>query len=136
MWLKQLLAALRRHGLDLTLEQLWGGDEAIELWQRAWDECERRCQPQKGTLDAMILYAGENFLENAHYVLACELFPQEQIAVAATPPEDNYTRVFLCKQHVVFDFSGYWWDKQGVATGACPQPNPSDLKLVHRHVIT
>ena len=59
------------------------------------------CQPKMGSLDSLILYAGKNFLENAHYVLACELFPEEQIAVAA-PPEDDYSNVFLCKEHVVF----------------------------------
>ena len=43
-------------------------------------------------------------------------------------PGDNYSRVFLCKQHLVFDFLGYWWHKQGDPDGACPQPSLSDLE--------
>ena len=79
----------------------------------------------------MILWSGEDFLENAHYVLACEMFPEEQLAVAV-PPGDDHHRVFLCKQRLVFDFMGYWWHKQGHPDGACPQPTMSDL--VHHMV--
>ena len=72
---QQLLAAVRRGGLNITLYQLCGRNDATELWSRAFDECERRCQPKEGTLESMILGAGEEYLEDAHFVCACELFP-------------------------------------------------------------
>ena len=123
----QLLAAVRRGGLDITLDQLCGRNEPTETWNRAFEECKRRCQPKRGTLESMILWAGEEFLQEAHFVCACELFPEEQIAVAEMPG-DLYSRVTLCKQHLVFDFLGYWWHKQGNPDGVCPQPSPYDLK--------
>ena len=121
-----LLAAVRRGGVDITHDQLCGRDDATELWNRAFDECERRCLPKRGTLESMILWAGEEFLEDAHLVCACELFPEEQVAVAECPG-DHYRRVFLCKQHRVFDMLGYWGHKQDDPDGVCPQPTMSDL---------
>ena len=75
---KQVLAALRCHGLDITLEQLhydrYTGTPGLAT--RAFFECERRCAPKRGTLESMILWSGERFLENANFVCACELFPE------------------------------------------------------------
>ena len=44
---KQLLAAVRRSGFDITMEQLCGRDDLTGPWHRAWDKCERRCKPQR-----------------------------------------------------------------------------------------
>ena len=76
----KLLAALRRHGLDITMEQLHqdSHDDTAGLWHRAFDECERRCEPKEKTLESMILWSGEQYLEEAHLVCACEMFPNEQ----------------------------------------------------------
>ena len=128
----KLLAALRRHGLDITMEQLHQDsiDDTPGLWHRALEECDRRCQPQKKTLEAMILWSGEQYLEEAHLMCACEMFPDEQIAVGEAPPGSYYNRVFLCKQRLAFDFLGYWWDKQGETESVCPQPNLSDLEYI------
>ena len=117
----QLMAALRRHGLDLTEEQLCESD----IFDRAFAEYERRCEPKDGTLESLILWAGDHCLEGAHSVLASELFPEERIIVAQPPGSDvyEYARVFLCKQRLVFDFMGYWWYKQGDESAACPQPH-------------
>ena len=122
----QLMAALRRHGLNLTEDQLCQSD----IFHRAFEEYERRCEPKDGTLESLILYAGDHCLQGAHFVLARELFPEEEIIVAEPPSTCvyNYARVFLCKQRLVFDFMGYWWYKQGdLSMGACPQPSLSDL---------
>ena len=97
----QLLAALRRHRLDFTLDQLWES----EIHNRAFEECERRANPQKGTLESMILVGGAVFLEAAEVVLAQELFPEEELAIFEGP--GNHCRVYLCKQHLMLDFIGY-----------------------------
>ena len=116
----QLMAALRRHGLDLTEEQLCES----EIYDRAFAEYERRCEPKDGTLESLILWAGEDCLEGAHSVLASELFPEEEIVVAPPPPGsciDKHACVFLCKQRLVFAFMGYWWyTREGDAMAACP----------------
>ena len=125
---EQLLAALRRHGLDITMKQLHRYSDPPDLWQTAFDECERRCKPRPQNLESILLWAGERFLENATFVCACELFPDEQIVVGADPRGTYHSRVFLCKQRLVFDFCGYWFHKQGEADAVCPQPNLSDLK--------
>ena len=125
---EQLLAAVRQGGLNITMEQLCRHNDGPALWNRALDELMSRCEPKRGTLESMILWTGERFLENAHFVCACELFPDEQIAVGEAPPGSYHSRVFLCKQRLVFDFSGYWFHKQGEADAVCPQPNLSDLE--------
>ena len=80
-------------------------------------------------MESLILWAGDQCLEGAYFLLAIEWFPEEEIVVAQPPggPEYDYARVFLCKQRLVFDIMGYWWCKQGSASEACPQPNMSDL---------
>ena len=120
---EQLLAALRRHGLGITMDQLRRDDgDRPGIWTRAFFECERRCSQKRGTLESMILWSGEGFLENATYECARELFPEEVIALDEFPPGCYYHRVFLCKQKLVFDFHGYWFHKQGEADAVCPQP--------------
>ena len=102
----QLMAALRRHGLDFTENQLCQS----EIWHRVFLECERRCEPKKGSLDSMIIFGGDDALEDAHFVLATQLFPEEQVVLAQPPggPEYEYSHVFRCKQRLVFDIQGYW----------------------------
>ena len=124
----QLLAALRRHGLDFT-----GREEQLcqsEIFHRAFEECERRCEPKRGSLDSIIMFAADDVLVDAHFVLATELFPEEEIEVARPPgsADYDYAWVFLCKQRLAFDSQGYCHHKQGSGAGfACPQPNLSDL---------
>ena len=124
----QLLAVLKRHGLDFTGRE----DQLYEsaVFSRAWEECQRRCAPKRGSLESMILFAGNDILEDVHFVLATQLFPDEQIVLGRPPntPGHHHARVFLCKQCLVFDSQGYWYHKRGIsASFACPQPNLSDL---------
>ena len=95
---EQLLAALRRQGLDITLEQLYES----EIWNRTVDEYEHHSQPKRETLEALILCGGEDFLEDGHFVLACNSFPEEQIAMVEDPGGLDYARVSLCKQKLSF----------------------------------
>ena len=128
----QLLAALRRHGLDFT-----GREEQLcqsAIFNRAWDACARRCEPKRGSLDSMIFCGGQEVLEDAQFVLVTELFPEEQIVVAQPPAGAagrhqycSYPHVLLCKQRLVFDFHAYWYYKRGGASSACPQFNLSDV---------
>lgn len=66
--------------------------------------------PKKGSLDSMIIFGGDDALEDAHFVLATQLFPEEQVVLAQPPggPEYEYSHVFRCKQRLVFDIQGYW----------------------------
>ena len=124
---EQLLAALKRHGLDFTNRE----EELLqsEIYNRAFNECERRCEPKEGTLESRIFFGGEEVLQDAQLVLATQLFPEEQIAVAepAGPRVYRYPHVLLCKQRLVFDFHAYWYHKRHGASSACPQFNVSDL---------
>ena len=58
----------------------------------------------------MILVGGAVFLEAAEFVLAQELVPEEQLAILEGP--GNHCCVYPCKQHLIFDFIGYWWYTQ------------------------
>ena len=88
---ERLLADVRRGGLDISLDELY----ETEIWNKTTEEYENRCQPRTGALEALILCGGEQFVENAQYVLARKLFPEEQIAVA-TSPGSHCEHVFLC----------------------------------------
>ena len=75
----------------------------------------------------MVIIGGAGFLEAAEFVLAQELFPEEQIAIVDGP--GNHYRVYLCKQHLMLDFIGYWWYMQH-KTADYPPGLIRDLELI------
>ena len=62
-------------------------------------------QTKEVTPESMILWAGKVYLQDAHCVCACELFPEEQIA-SAEAPGDHHSRVLLGGSHALTHLTG------------------------------